>query len=180
MARIRPDAAAEYEALHAALDDGLLSEASEWLRAVCANLYASLRHFDGSLWVKPVMRVIVLAIVGWVAARKVKFRLPGRRASSSASEERPESEELLRELDVAVEKLGWPRPKAERLSSAGRAFHWRTCRSPFEKQAHVSSKAITVPVSVARLWRAQKFLGSGNRWRNSTCDTQEEAATTFS
>ena len=58
------------------------------------------------------MWVLVLAIVGWVAARKVKFRLPGRRASSRASEERPEIEELLRELDAAVEKLGWPRPKS--------------------------------------------------------------------
>jgi len=107
-----PTPAAEYEALHAALDDGLLSEASEWLRAVCANLYASLRHFDGSLWVKPGMWLLVLAIVGWAVARKVKFRLPGRRGSSRASEERPEIEELLRELDAAVEKLGWPRPKS--------------------------------------------------------------------
>ena len=107
-----PTPAAEYEALHAGLDDGFVSELGEWLRAFCANLYASLRHFDASLWVKPGMWLLVLAIVGWAAARRVKFRLPGREASSLETEERPELEELLRELDAAVEKLGWPRPKS--------------------------------------------------------------------
>ncbi len=107
-----PTPAAEYEALHAALDDGFVSEVVEWLRAFCASLYASLRHFDGSLWVKPGMWLLILTIVGWAVARRARFRLPGRRASSLESEERPELEQLLRELDAAVEKLGWPRPKS--------------------------------------------------------------------
>ena len=107
-----PTPAAEYEALHAALDDGFVSEVSEWLRAFFASLYASLRHFDGSRWVKPGMWLLVLAIVGWAVARRVKFRLPGRVVSSRESEERPELEQLLRELDATVEKLGWPRPKS--------------------------------------------------------------------
>ncbi len=107
-----PTPAAEYEALHAALDDGFLSKVGEWLRAFCASLYASLRHFDGSRWVKPGMWLLVLAIVGWAVARRVKFRFPGRWASSLESEERPELERLLRELDATVEKLGWPRPKS--------------------------------------------------------------------
>ena len=107
-----PTPAAEYEALHAALDDGFVSEVVEWLRAFCASLYASLRHFDGSLWVKPGMWLLILTIVGWAVARRARFRLPGRRASSLESEERPELEQLPRELDAAVEKLGWPRPKS--------------------------------------------------------------------
>ena len=107
-----PTPAAEYEALHAALDDGFVSEVVEWLRAFCASLYASLRHFDGSLWVKPGMWLLILTIVGWAVARRARLRLPGRRASSLESAERPEVEQLLRELDAAVEKLGWPRPKS--------------------------------------------------------------------
>ncbi len=107
-----PTPAAEYENLHAGLNDNLLTDALEWLRASVSSLYVELRYFETSRLGWPLVGLGLLLVIAWTLKRLVRFvrTLPGR--SSAAKQVAPSAlEQLVRELDVELDGLGCARPK---------------------------------------------------------------------
>ena len=118
--------------------NGFVSEVSEWLRAFFASLYASLRHFDGSRWVKPGMWLLVLAdrrvgggAKGEVSASWESGVVARERGASRARAIAARARRDRREARVAAPKKS-SASRALDESSTGehaglRSRSWRTC-----------------------------------------------------
>ena len=116
-----PTPPAEYESLHATLDDGALSRAVEWLRMQMASLYALARHLEWSTLLRPFVGLVALLLAVLIAVRARRlWRSRPRRAPTEIRAEPTELERLLAELETRGSALGSPRPK-----SRGLLEHWR-------------------------------------------------------
>ena len=87
----------------------MVGRALEWMRARVASLYVGLRYFDFSRLVRPGLAVGLIVLVAWLWKRRPR----SWRSSVSSEERAPPSalEELVAELDAALDGLGCARPK---------------------------------------------------------------------
>ncbi len=107
-----PTPAAEYENLHAGLNDNIVTDALEWLRASVASLYVELRYFETSRLARPMVGLGFLVVVAWTLKRLVRFVRTRPGSSSLRKQAAPSAlEELVHELDVELDGLGCSRPK---------------------------------------------------------------------
>ena len=106
-----PTPAAEYESLHAGLNDNIVTDALEWLRASVASLYVELRYFETSRLARPLLGLGFLVVIAWTLKRLVRFVRTRPASSSSTKQAAPSGlEQLVHELDVELDGLGCARP----------------------------------------------------------------------
>ncbi len=110
-----PTPAAEYESLHAGLDDGFVANAIEWARAHLGNLYGALRHFDWSTLVEPALWLVALFVIGRLTFPLVREWRPRARRFRASDEVEVSIalDELVQGLDRELERLGCPRPPSQ-------------------------------------------------------------------
>lgn len=107
-----PTPAAEFEQLHAGLDNGALSDAVEWLSMQFATMYAAIRHLEWKDLRAPLAGLIGL-VAAIAAARHLRRRLWFDRRQANAQTEDSEDnrlDELVQSLDLELQRIGCPRP----------------------------------------------------------------------
>jgi transglutaminase-like putative cysteine protease len=118
-----PTPPAEYESRHATLEEGVLSDAIEWVRMELASFYASLRHFDYESLVEPALVLVVLFVVfrllyPLIRARPWQWR---HNRGGDTLDAVSELDALVEVIDRALVEMGCPRP-----ASRAPLEHWST------------------------------------------------------
>ncbi len=110
-----PTPAAEYESLHAGLNDGFWTEGVEWLRAHLAGLFVRLRYLDRSRLSALGAWVLGVVLFAYAIARFVRRRRRGVGKPDLHEAPKPVStglEPLVAKLDHLAAELGYPRRRA--------------------------------------------------------------------
>jgi hypothetical protein len=108
-----PTPPSEYESLHAGLGDSFWEDALEAVSSGIASFYARFREWDWSSRARGILGAAALLAALYVGARVSPLLWRRARARRKGDEERgSEIEELARELDGKLERLGHRRPRS--------------------------------------------------------------------